>query len=1364
MIDRVLGRFSLRFILIFPFAIILVLSGGLIGLLGFQNGTNAANDLANQLLAVSAARIDQHLNSYLSIPHFINDANLDAIRLKQLNLADTQALEYHFLAQMQHFETIAAITYANIQREYVGVTRNVLDTDLVITESSAQTNFALTSYQASPEGERGKLLSTYANYDPTIRPWFQAAAKASQTTWTPIFVWSRNAGIGLDNVTPIYSENGDLIGVLDVSITLSGISEFLADTSSRANANIFIVDEEGLLIGSSNSQQPYIVENNQQLDRLNPLDATDPLLRTATQSVVEKFGNWNLIQSPQELYFDYSNERQLSHIAPYQNHDLRWWIVVFVPESAYIASITNHNHDTFIAIISALIFALILMTVVSRWITRPILRLNSAAKAFSSGKWSEQLFTERKDELGELIVSFNQMVATLQASTRMLQDSEARLRAFFENSADAINVSRDGIHVMANPAFLTMFGYSSLNDVVGKSVLDVIADSERARIADYIGKRSQQDLPPSAYETRGRRLDGSEVEIEVRISTYRYDGIDFTLAILRDITERKAAELKLRESRAMLDATFNNMKYAINVGHNGIQVMTNAAAAKLFGYDNPDEFVGVPIIDFIAPSERSRIAEYTKLRSNGLSVPDHYLTRGLKKDGTEFDIEVTISTYSLEREVYTLAVIRDITEEKRLEQSEREQSEFNEALVYSAKTIQQTPELEVVLEKILDLVQQVVPYDAAGIIEIKNGVMMGRSMRGFVPRMIELMQEGYFRLEKGTAATQVVTNGQPVAMVFPRSDGMTFNHIPGFEAPHSRLGAPISVQNKVIGFLLLIKREVDFYEPRHINRSMALTTQIANAYLNADLFDRQHKLLQQLIQSADLLTDQKFLLAERIKELTCLYEHAKLLEQREIASEALFQGTVDLIPAAWKFPEITCARLIVEGQTYMTPDFGQSPWQQSSLIKVNDKQVGTLEVVYREERPQQFEGPFYREERLLLDELARRLGQKIETLQADEALRQAHATLERKVIERTAQLNTAKERVEAILNNSVDGILFARTDFTIRQTNTAFYRLFACEAHTYLDRSLLELFQGEPDDAQISAIRDCVRDRRDAYIEVRALRHDGSTFDAELGLGHIQGEGMVCVIRDITVHKQAEDALRQALAREKELGELKIRFLSMASHEFRTPLATILAASDALNTYRHRMTEVQIADRFKKIKEQVRHLTDIMEDVLQLARMQARRLEYHPVLQDLDVLCRNVLDEFQSRPDIKHRLQYKCSGEAVETMLDPKLMRQLISNLVSNAIKYSANAEHVNITLEYANSTATLKVRDKGIGIPETDLPHLFEPFHRAGNVGAISGTGLGLVITKEAVDLHGGTIAVESQMGVGTTFIVNIPMAPKTS
>ncbi|MEP6984192.1 MAG: PAS domain-containing sensor histidine kinase, partial [Chloroflexota bacterium] len=306
-----------------------------------------------------------------------------------------------------------------------------------------------------------------------------------------------------------------------------------------------------------------------------------------------------------------------------------------------------------------------------------------------------------------------------------------------------------------------------------------------------------------------------------------------------------------------------------------------------------------------------------------------------------------------------------------------------------------------------------------------------------------------------------------------------------------------------------------------------------------------------------------------------------------------------------------------------------------------------------------------------------------------------------------------------------------------------------------------------PDDVDIvlQKRQESLRRRIEFPLTYRFRHRDGHYIWLEVARKFILSEEtnkvkeIVTSSRDITVRKRAEEALKNALEKEKELSELKSRFVSMASHEFRTPLATILATSETLSAYRSKLGENQIQDKLNKISHQVSYLKAIIEDTLQVARLQDPKAKFEPVDLDLDAVCRSVIDEFESRPDVMQQFVYTCDDKLQQVRVDRKLIRQMINNLLSNAVKYSAPNSVIYITLKRTHSELVLKVQDHGIGIPEADLKHLFEPFHRAANVGTISGTGLGLVIAKESVELHGGLMSVETKVDVGTTFTIMIPL-----
>ncbi|MEZ4592372.1 MAG: PAS domain S-box protein [Chloroflexota bacterium] len=362
-------------------------------------------------------------------------------------------------------------------------------------------------------------------------------------------------------------------------------------------------------------------------------------------------------------------------------------------------------------------------------------------------------------------------------------------------------------------------------------------------------------------------------------------------------------------------------------------------------------------------------------------------------------------------------------------------------------------------------------------------------------------------------------------------------------------------------------------------------------------------------------------------------------------------------------------------------------------------------------------------------------------------------------------LRESESRYESVVQTQSELICRYLPDLTLTFVNNAYCRYFDTTPEALLGRSFLDLIP-ESDRAGVKAFyEELVSTQGTAVYEHQVVGPDGShRWQMWTDMAIVNESGEVVAIQavglDITERKQAEETLRQALAREKELGELKSRFVSMASHEFRTPLATILATTETLSIYRDRMDEQQIDNRLDKIRKQVQHMKEVMDDVLHLARIQAGRVRFNPELGDLDLLCREIVEEFSSQPTTKSRIVYKSNRSPLTAVLDAHLMRQVISNLISNALKYSNDDKQVQVILAQDDQQITLKVIDEGIGIPVKDLKFLFEPFHRATNVGTISGTGLGLSISRSAVELHGGTIVADSQVNVGTTITTTIPLA----
>ncbi len=239
----------------------------------------------------------------------------------------------------------------------------------------------------------------------------------------------------------------------------------------------------------------------------------------------------------------------------------------------------------------------------------------------------------------------------------------------------------------------------------------------------------------------------------------------------------------------------------------------------------------------------------------------------------------------------------------------------------------------------------------------------------------------------------------------------------------------------------------------------------------------------------------------------------------------------------------------------------------------------------------------------------------------------------------------------------------------------------------------------------------------------------------------------------------AEAAIRVALKKEKELSELRSRFWSMVAHEFRTPMTAILSSAQLLEHHGQNLSEMKRREYLYLIQESVKSMDYLLNNVLAVGKADGGNLEFNPSPVDLEQFCRELVEEMQFSADPKHEIIFLSQDPCTEASLDQKLLWHILSNLLSNALKYSPEGGKVYLELSCPNGKAILQVKDTGIGIPSTAQERLFEPFMRAENVGNIPGTGLGLTMVKKCLDLHGGQITVESVVGVGTTFTITLPL-----
>ena len=389
--------------------------------------------------------------------------------------------------------------------------------------------------------------------------------------------------------------------------------------------------------------------------------------------------------------------------------------------------------------------------------------------------------------------------------------------------------------------------------------------------------------------------------------------------------------------------------------------------------------------------------------------------------------------------------------------------------------------------------------------------------------------------------------------------------------------------------------------------------------------------------------------------------------------------------------------------------------------------------------------------------------------------------------------------LKAIIDNAIDGIITIDEHGIVESINPSACKLFLCKPEDVKGKNISTLMPPP------------YREQHDEYIhryqrtgvphiigmgrEVTGLRTDGTTFPFRLGVSEVPFPGRKIYagfIHDLSREKEAEEQLKEyaahleelvenrthslketvqalqqakeevsfSLEKEKELSLLKSRFVSMASHEFRTPLSAVQLSASLIEKYALPYDNANIRKHVAKIKNSIGSLTAILNDFLSLEKLEAGKVEptYTPF--DLVKLSEEITEELQMVAKQNQSILYQHTGTGSIVNLDQNLLKNCVINLITNAIKYSGEDTFIEFLTEIDNKHCIITIKDNGIGIPDADQKHLFEAFFRAHNTGNIQGTGLGLNIVARYASLMNGQIKFKSNINQGTIFTITFPIA----
>jgi PAS domain S-box-containing protein len=369
---------------------------------------------------------------------------------------------------------------------------------------------------------------------------------------------------------------------------------------------------------------------------------------------------------------------------------------------------------------------------------------------------------------------------------------------------------------------------------------------------------------------------------------------------------------------------------------------------------------------------------------------------------------------------------------------------------------------------------------------------------------------------------------------------------------------------------------------------------------------------------------------------------------------------------------------------------------------------------------------------------------------------------ERKMADAALQRTWAER--EALLNTALVGMALIKGR-TIQWANRRIADMLGYADNQLLGRSTEFLYDNQNEWEELGRLQHAALSAHSTYSHERALlRRDGRMLwvqmDGQCVEPYQPDAGVIWTLLDITERRQAELETHRALAQQKELNELRSRFVAMTSHEFRTPLAAILSSVELLTHYNERLSSQDRQDVLHTIQDSVHRMTHMLDRVLMLGRSDAGMLEFKPTPLNLKTWCQTLVDDVLAQwRSSQCTLHTDWALLPAQVVADEKLLHHIFSNLLTNAFKYSPQGGEVRFTAQARNGRELVfTVQDQGIGIPSTEIDHLFDSFHRASNVGHIAGTGLGLAIVKTAVQLHRGSIEVDSAVDRGTRFTVVLP------
>ena len=1037
--------------------------------------------------------------------------------------------------------------------------------------------------------------------------------------------------------------------------------------------------------------------------------------------------------------------------------------------------------------------------------------------------WSEVEMTFLRDPDGQAvgILGVSRDITERKRAEQALQESERLYRLLADNVTDVISIMDMNLqHIFVSPSITRLRGYS-VEEAMAETVAEFLTpDSLKVAMEAFaeemaIEEMEQKDLfRARTLELEMTCKDGSTVWTENTISPLRdQDGkLIGIVGVARDISEHKQAEEALRESERRFRELANLLPQTVfEIDNQGNFTFSNNRGLEQFGYTWEDIEKGINVLDVLIPDEHERMLRSIQEVLNGVreeGTGTEYIA--MRKDGSTFPIIVYASAIRYKKEVTGMrGIAADITERKQAEEALRESEERYKAL-----------------------------YERS---------LYGVYIHDFEGNFIDANESalkllGYKREEMASLNFTSLLDEDGLSKAFKSLEEIRrtgFQKKPDEFKLRGKGGGYVWVETEAS----LIYQHGKPYAIQGIARDIT-----------------EHKRAEEELQKL------AYELGERLKELGCLYGIYKLVEKQDISLEQIFQDVVDLIPPAWQYPEITCARITMGDKEFKTDNFKTTEWMHTANIRIKGHKEGTVEVYYLQERPDIDEGPFSTEERALLEAIAEALREITERKRVEEALRKS------------------EEQYRLLAENVNDVIWTMDMDLWFTYISPSTERMRGYSVGESMAQSMEEILTPESYRVAMQVYAEELATEemeqkdlsRTRTLQLEQRCKDGTTIWVESTMSFLrnpdgQAVGIVGVSRDITERKRVEQALQESeekyrdlfenandliqsvrpdgsflyvnrawqetlgyseeevaslslfdivhpdslahcqevfqqvmsqqevskvealfvakdgreiaiegsancrivngkpaytrgifrdITERKKLDQLKDDFLSLVSHELRSPLTVIMGAVDTVLSEGSRLSPEETRQLLQDAAWEVDLLAHLLENLLELSRAQAQRLFLYAEPLRAEIVVEDAVEKIR-RQYSAHRLVIDLPEGIPSIHADRLRLECILHNLLENAVKYSPKGSRIRVFAELESDRLVVGIADQGVGISLQDQAKLFKPFQQleGPKFDGVKGAGLGLLVCKRLVEAHNGQIWLESEPGRGSTFFFALPL-----